>query len=250
MNPRNDSSGHTSDAPGPTGLLVIDKATGFTSMDVCAIVRGRLRRGGAPKRVKVGHGGTLDPLATGVLVVLIGKATRLCDTIMAGEKEYEATVDLSRTSNTDDAEGDVQTAAVTHVPGRADVERAAAGFVGRIMQRPPAFSALNIGGRRAYQIAREGGRVELDPRPVVVHRLTVIDYQWPLVKIVVVCGKGTYIRSLARDLGAAFGAGGMLTMLRRTRVGSFGIERAVKVDELPDVLVETDLIPVPTSAAG
>lgn len=228
-------------AGGPSGVLVIDKERGYTSMDVCAIVRGRLRRGGAPKRVKVGHGGTLDPAATGVLVVLVGSQTKRCDEVMAGEKEYEGVIDLSRVSTTDDLEGDVREAEGARDPGEERVRAILTRFVGRIDQRPPAFSALHVGGRRAYDIARAGGRVELAPRPVEVHALEVLSYAWPMLAVRVVCGKGTYIRSLARDVGAGLGVGGLLASLRRTRVGRFDLSMAHRLGELPEAMGQGDL---------
>jgi len=231
--------------PGPTGSLVIDKQPGFTSMDVCAIIRTRLRRAGAPKRIKVGHGGTLDPMATGVLVVLIGKATPLCNVIMAGEKEYAATIDLSKRSNTDDAEGAVEEVAIANVPTRTQLEQACVPFVGTIMQVPPAFSALSVGGRRAYEMARAGEHVELAARPVHIHSILLTAFEWPLVELHVVCGKGTYIRSLARDLGSNLGLGGMLTALRRTRVGRFDLSHAKRLDELANQLTQSDVDPIP-----
>lgn len=231
-------------APSPAGLLVIDKDVGPTSMRVCAAIRARLRRGGAPKRVKVGHAGTLDPLATGVLVILIGKATKLCDRFMAGEKEYQAVIDLAHRSTTDDAEGELTRVDVPAPPSLGQLEAAAARFVGRIDQVPPAYSALHVGGQRAYDLARRGKAVELKARPVDIHALSVDSYAWPMLHVTVRCGKGTYIRSLARDLGAAVGAGGMLASLRRTRVGEFRIERARRLSDLPDILVQSDLAPV------
>lgn len=236
-------------APTPAGLLVIDKQPGFTSMDVCAILRTRLRRGGAPKRIKVGHGGTLDPMATGVLVIMVGKATRLCDRIMGDEKEYHATIDLAHRSTTDDAEGEVTPVEVVRVPTLDELERVAATMVGTIQQRPPAFSALHVGGQRAYDLARKGATVELPARPVVVHEFSLRDYRFPLVDAVVRCGKGTYIRSLARDLGLALSVGGMLRSLRRTRVGTHAIEAARTLDSLPNVLAQTDLVPMPDANA-
>lgn len=232
-------------APGPTGVIVVDKSGGFTSMDVCAIVRGKLRRGGAPKGIKVGHGGTLDPMATGVLVVLVGKATPLCNVIMEGEKEYDGEIDLAHRSNTDDAEGVVEAVEVGKVPTLEELRAASTRFVGRVLQVPPAFSALNIGGRRAYQIAREGGSVELAAREVDIASVEIGGYEWPRVRVKVVSGKGVYIRSLARDLGAAVGCGGMLTALRRTRVGRFSISQAVRVQDLPDMLTQEHLMPIP-----
>jgi len=235
--------------PTPCGVLVIDKEVGFTSMDVCAIVRTRFRRGGAPKRLKVGHAGTLDPMATGVLVVLVGKATRACDRFMADRKTYETVIDFSRRSETDDAEGRTEVvdgAAAT----REDLERTLRGFVGTIQQRPPAYSAVHVGGKRAYELARAGKTVEIAPRPVVVHAIEVLDFAWPSATLRVECGKGTYIRSLARDLGAALGAGGMLTALRRTRSGEFGVECAKRLSDLPDVLTQAALMPLMQDGAA
>ena len=237
--------------PPLNGLLIIDKQPGFTSMDVCALLRTRLRRGGAPKRVKVGHAGTLDPMATGVLVVLIGRATRLCDTLMTHEKEYEATIDLAHRSDTDDAEGDITPAPMSEpLPTREAVLAALATFVGVIAQRPPAFSALKVGGKRAYALAREGAAPVLQPRPVTIHCLSLLEYAWPFARVHVRCGKGTYIRSLARDLGEALGAGGMLTALRRTRVGEFDLTRALTLNQVPDVLTQSDLLLPPPGAAA
>ncbi len=235
-------------APTPTGLLLIDKETGYTSMDVCAIVRTRLRRAGAPKRIKVGHGGTLDPLATGLLVILVGKATPLCNQIMAGEKEYLATVDLSRTSDTDDEEGPTHPAIVTAPPTRDQLLAALATLTGTIQQRPPAFSAIKSGGRRAYDIARGGGEVDLPARPVTVHAIDLVDYTFPICTLRIRCGKGTYIRSMARDLGPLLKTGGMLTSLRRTRIGQWSIDHARTLGDLPQQLTQTDLLTVPPDA--
>ncbi len=229
------------------GLLVIDKEPGFTSMDVCAIVRRKLRRGGAPKRVKVGHGGTLDPLATGVLVVLVGKATPLCNVIMVGRKEYVAKVDLARISTSDDLGGVVTDVAVRAPLTREVVEHALTAFVGKIQQRPPDFSAMHVGGVRAYQLARRGETPMLSDREVHVHEIETIAYEWPTLTIRVLSGKGVYIRSIARDLGRALGVGGLLSSLRRTRVGEFTIERALTLGALPDQLDQKDLILVPES---
>jgi tRNA pseudouridine55 synthase len=228
-------------SPPPMGILVIDKDLNYTSMDVCAIVRGRFRKGGAPKNLKVGHGGTLDPLATGVLVVLVGKATKLCDVIMAGEKEYEATIDLSKRSTTDDLEGEQTLVDVARVPTLDEIKAATVALTGTIQQRPPNFSAIKVGGKRAYAEARKGRDVVLASRPVDVNVFEILDYAWPTLRARVRCGKGTYIRSLARDLGTPLGAGGMLTQLRRTRVGSFDIGRAKKLSEIDRPLTAADL---------
>lgn len=232
-------------APSPTGMLVIDKPYGRTSTSVCTVVKARLRAGGAPKRVKVGHGGTLDPLASGVLVILVGRATKLCDEVMAGEKGYLADVDLGVTSATDDLESDpVPTPGAAPV-SRGDIEQALGSFIGRIEQRPPAHSAVKIGGKRAYHLARAGDGPEPEARPVEIHEIGVASYDWPRVTLDVRCGKGVYIRSLARDLGAALGVGGMLGGLRRTRVGRFRIEDSIAFNELPDPLGQGDLLVTP-----
>ena len=216
------------------GVLVIDKALGLTSMQVCAIVRGKLKAGGAPKRVKVGHGGTLDPLASGVLVVLIGKATKRCDQVMVGEKVYETTVDLSRLSSTDDLEGELTEVGIDQPPTLEAVQAACVKWTGDVMQTPPAYSAIKVNGQRAYKMARRGEEVKLEARPVRIEAIDVLEYHWPMLKLRVVCGKGTYIRSLGRDIGSEMGVGGVLTALRRTRVGRFSIERAVTLESLPD----------------
>lgn len=237
------------EAPSPCGILVIDKPVGPTSMQVCANLRWRLKRGGAPKRVKVGHAGTLDPLASGVLVVMVGRATRLCDRVMAGEKEYVASVDLSATSATDDAEGPVAAVEGFVAPTREAVKAALAGFVGEIKQAPPAFSAVHIQGQRAYDLARRGkldsSSELLGARSVRIDEIVLESYEAPVAVLKVRCGKGVYIRSLARDLGRALGVGGYLTALRRTRVGRFAIAEARRLSDLPDVLVAADLAPIP-----
>jgi len=227
--------------PTPSGILVIDKGLNFTSMDVCAIIRTRLRRGGAPKRIKVGHGGTLDPLATGVLVVLVGKCTRLCDAIMVGQKEYAAVVDLSAFTTTDDLEGPREEIAVTTPPMREQIQAVLPRFIGDIMQMPPAFSALKIGGRKAYDLAREGKAPPLQPRPVRIDAIRIDAYDWPRLSLHITSGKGVYIRSLARELGAALATGGHLAALRRTRVGVHSITDALTLDALPDVLTQSHL---------
>lgn len=227
----------------PTGLLVIDKPLRRTSMDVCRVVRARLRAGGAPKRVKVGHGGTLDPLATGVLVILVGKATKLCDRIMAGAKRYETVIDLSAVTPSDDAETERQEIHVLRPPSRAEVEAATREFIGDIQQIPPAHSAIMLEGRRAYSIARSGQTPQLAARPVRIDAIDITDYRFPMLTLDIRCGKGVYIRSLARDLGRRLGAGGMLAGLRRTAVGPWTIEQAVTLQALPDPLTGEDLLP-------
>lgn len=216
------------------GVLVIDKPVGMSSMQVCAKVRGKLRAGGAPKRVKVGHGGTLDPLASGVLVVLVGKATKRCDQVMAGIKRYETTIDLSRLSSTDDLEGEMTPVEIDREPTIDDVRRACRIWTGTVMQIPPKYSAVKVQGQRAYAMARRGETIELKPRPVRIDAIDIVSFDCPMLTLDITCGKGTYIRSLGRDIGNTLGAGGVLTALRRTRVGRFTIDEAVTLHELPD----------------
>ncbi len=207
------------------GLLVIDKPAGMTSRDAVNYVERTLPRG-----TKVGHTGTLDPLATGVLVVCVGQATRLADDVQAMGKGYAATVRLGATSSSDDADGDVTEVADAHAPTRAEVEAACARLVGVVEQLPPQVSALKIDGRRAHDLARKGVAVPVQPRTVHVKSIAVTDYDWPRVELAVECGKGTYVRSIARDLGASLGCGGYVTALRRTHVGPFAVGQGVGVD--------------------
>jgi len=212
------------------GILVISKDPGHTSHDVVALVR---RLTGTRR---VGHGGTLDPFAAGVLPVFVGMATRLVEYHMGDDKAYRATVCFGATSETDDRDGElVWTGAPA--PSRAAVEGALAEFRGRILQRPPAYSALKVGGRRAYQLARAGTPVELAPRSVAINRLDLVEWDdtdpsRPLAVLEVECGAGTYIRSLARDLGARLGCGAYLGALTRTASGPFGIAAAHSLDEV------------------
>ncbi len=229
--------------PGPTGVLVVDKPLRVTSAAMCAKVKARLREGEGV-RAKVGHAGTLDPLATGVLVVLVGRATKLSDVVMASGKEYLARVDLSARSPTDDLEAPTEVVPVDRPPTEGDVRAACHRFLGLILQTPPAHSAMKVGGKRAYELARAGADAGLKPRPIDIRGIELVSYDWPTAEIRVACGKGVYIRSLARDLGTALGVGGVLTALRRTRVGPFTDDASRTPDDLPDPLTERDLIPL------
>ncbi|HCT45836.1 MAG TPA: tRNA pseudouridine(55) synthase TruB, partial [Phycisphaerales bacterium] len=193
------------------GVIVVDKPLGMSSMQVCAKVRGKLKAGGAPKRVKVGHGGTLDPLASGVLVVLMGKATKRCDQVMVGVKQYETTIDLSRLSSTDDLEGEMTPVQVDREPTLDEIRGACDRWTGDVMQKPPPYSAIKVNGQRAYAMARRGETVELQARPIRIDAIEIVSYAWPMLTLDITCGKGTYIRSLGRDIGAEVGAGGVLT---------------------------------------
>ncbi len=227
------------------GLLVIDKPLGLSSARVCTILRHRAA--GA----KVGHAGALDPLATGVLILCFGRATRLAEPLLAGEKRYEARVDLSAFSTTDDLEGDEIPVAVAQPPVRAAIDAAVPRFVGDIMQAPPIHSAIHVNGERSYRLARAGkGADTLPERSVFIHSIDVLDYAWPFARLDVHCGKGVYIRSLARDLGRALGTGGRLAALRRTGVGPYTIGAARTLESLPPILSPDDLIPIPAHPDG
>ena len=205
-----------------------------------AVARVRHRAG----RVKTGHAGTLDPLATGVLVLGLGRATKHLQTAMATDKVYETVIDLAGTTTTLDAEVQPTPVEVASVPSRANVDAAVATFQGDIMQAPPAFSAMKVDGRRAYALARKGKAPDLPPRAVIVHAIEVLSYQWPRVTLRIHCGKGFYVRSLARDLGLALGTGGWCVSIRRTGVGPFSIDAAITLDEVPDVVQQSDLLSI------
>ena len=214
-------------APEP-GLVVIDKPGGLTSHGVVARVR---RLAGTRK---VGHAGTLDPMATGVLVVGVGRATRLLGHLMLTEKAYDATVRLGVSTTTDDAEGEVVASADTGHLDEATVREAFAAFTGEIEQVPSAVSAVKVDGKRAYARVREGEDVDLAARRVTVHELVVREVRGEEVDLSLRCSSGTYVRAIARDAGAALGVGGHLTALRRTAVGPFGLDRARTLEQLAD----------------
>ena len=218
--------------PAPSGLVVVDKPAGITSHGVVAQVR---RLAGTRK---VGHAGTLDPMATGVLVLGVERATRLLGHLMLTEKAYDATVRLGVSTTTDDAEGEVVAATAAASLQPAVVEAAFGRQVGEIMKVPAAVSAIKVDGKRAYQRVRDGEEVVLRSRPVTVHALDVTDQRvagdWLDVDISVRCSSGTYIRAIARDVGAALGVGGHLTALRRTAVGPFDLASARTVDQLAE----------------
>jgi tRNA pseudouridine55 synthase len=203
------------------GLLVIDKPKGITSRDVV----NRLQEA-FPPGTRLGHTGTLDPLATGVLVICVGAATRLGEYIQRMAKTYQARLRLGAQSDTDDMEGTVETSAVTQPPQKDIVIQAMRSFVGEIQQTPPAYSAAKVTGRRAYELARAGHDFSLIPRTIHVYGLDLLSYDYPWLDIEVRCGKGTYIRSLARDLGQHLGCGALVESLRRTRVGEFNLSQA------------------------
>ncbi|WP_435017755.1 tRNA pseudouridine(55) synthase TruB [Tundrisphaera sp. TA3] len=207
----------------PCGVLNLNKPSGMTSRDVVDLVSRPLKKA----KVKVGHAGTLDPLASGVLVLCLGAATRLIESVQAMPKTYRAEIRLGATSDSLDADGQITAVENPPIPDETAVRAALAAQVGTIDQVPPQVSALKVGGRRAYDLAREGKEVALAARPVQVYRIELLSYAWPRLEILVECGSGTYIRSIARDVGEALGCGGLIDVLVRTRIGSFLLEEAI-----------------------
>lgn len=224
--------------------ILVDKPYGWTSFDVVKRIRGVMLRRMSVKKMKVGHAGTLDPLATGVMIIVSGKSTKLIEQLQSGVKEYIATIALGATTPSYDLETEIDARYPTAHISRKLVVEVLAKFTGRIEQVPPAFSACKIDGKRAYKMARKGDAVELKPKILVIDEIELLEYSPESITIRVVCSKGTYIRALARDIGAALGSGGHLTALRRTRVGDVTIDRCLSLDDavsmLREVVIETD----------
>lgn len=214
-----------------SGFLNVDKPLHYTSHDVVALVRRRYRELTGAK--KVGHAGTLDPLASGVLILCLGKATRLSEYIMPGRKHYRARIMLGRTSSTYDDGGEIEGSPVeTSGVTVADIQDAITRFVGEILQVPPMYSAIKVKGRKLYELARQGQSIEREPRPVRVDGIKILGWDNPLLEIDVVCSAGTYIRSLAHDLGAALGVGGYLAGLQRRASGDFKLGDSVALERI------------------
>ena len=222
-------------------VLYIDKPLEWTSFDAVKRVRGALQRRMKVKKLKVGHAGTLDPLATGVMIICTGRATKRIDELQAGVKEYIATIQLGATTPSFDLETEIDATYPTEHITREAVEKALEGFHGEISQVPPAFSACKIDGHRAYTMARKGHDVELKPKTLVIDEIELLEYSPESITIRVVCSKGTYIRALARDIGLALNSGGHLTALRRTRVGNVRVEDCMTVDSAIDMLREVEI---------
>ena len=224
------------------GIVVVDKPAGWTSHDVVA----RVRRLAGTRRV--GHAGTLDPMATGVLVVGVGKATRLLGHLAAHDKDYDATIRLGVTTTSDDADGDVVASTDASGVGDAAIRVAMTALTGDIEQVPSAVSAIKVDGVRAYAKVRAGESVELEARPVHVARFELRERRGDDLDVGVTCSTGTYVRALARDLGSALGVGAHLTALRRTRVGGIGLDRARTLDQLSESLTVVPLAATVASA--
>lgn len=211
-------------------IILIDKPDGMTSFGVVARVRRVLSRQ-AGKKVKVGHTGTLDPFATGLMILVSGKMTKHAMEYTKLDKVYEATIRLGQTSTTGDPEGEI-TDASDRVPTREEIDAAIAKFTGEIQQRPPIFSAIKIDGQRAYKLARDGKEVEIPLRTVQIFSLELVDYTYPELKIRTHVSSGTYIRSLASDIGEALGTGAYCTQLRRTSIRDWRVEDAKTLEDM------------------
>jgi tRNA pseudouridine55 synthase len=221
-----------------SGILNINKPAGMTSRGVVDMVERLVWP------AKAGHAGTLDPLATGVLVVCVGSATRLIEYVQRMPKSYVGTFLLGRQSTTEDIEGEVVELADPPTPLLGDVQRATKKLEGNILQRPPAFSALKINGRRAYKMARKGEAVKLQARPISIHRIAVRSYEYPQLVLEVDCGSGTYIRSLGRDLAESLGTAAVMSGLVRTAIGKFGLDESLDPGELTKENICGRLLPM------
>ncbi len=222
-------------------ILYIDKPLGWTSFDAVKRLRGSLTRRLGLKKIKVGHAGTLDPLATGVMILCTGKATKRIDELQAGVKEYVATIALGATTPSFDLETEIDAYYPTSHITRESVEAVLKKFTGRIEQVPPAYSACKVDGKRAYDLARKGRDVQLKPKVLVIDEIELLEFSPESITIRVVCSKGTYIRALARDIGEALNSGGHLTALRRTRVGNVEINHCMTVQEAAEMIKNTEI---------
>lgn len=217
-------------------ILYVDKPYGWTSFDAVKRIRGALQRRLNEKRLKVGHAGTLDPLATGVMIVCTGRGTKRIEELQAGVKEYIAEIALGATTPSFDLETEIDaTYPVKHIT-KESISDVLLQFIGKIEQVPPAFSAIKVNGKRAYDSARKGKAVTLKPKTLIIDTIELLDYSDHVARIRVVCSKGTYIRALARDIGKALGSGGYLKSLRRTRVGNVRIEDCLTIEQMVECI--------------
>ncbi len=207
------------------GLLLVDKPSGWTSFDVVAKVRGVVKQQTGQKKPKVGHTGTLDPLATGLLVLTIGGYCKRAQEFSKLDKVYEVTMKLGQTSTTGDEEGEKSPGSL-YEPSTEEITDVLAAFTGEIMQTPPAFSAIKVDGKRAYELARAGKEVKLEPRRVHIYEISNVSYEYPEVKFTAKVSSGTYIRSLVQDIGTRLGTGAYMSALKRTEVGDFKLANA------------------------
>lgn len=222
-------------------ILYIDKPLRWTSFDAVKRLRSALTRRMGVKKLKVGHAGTLDPLATGVMIVCTGKATKRIDELQSGVKEYIATIALGATTPSFDLETEIDCTYPTAHITRPLVEDVLLRFAGRIEQVPPAFSACKIDGKRAYKMARQGKEPELKAKVLVINEIELLDFSQTEITVRVVCSKGTYIRALARDIGRELNSGAHLTALCRTRVGDIGLKHCMQIDQAVDFINNTEI---------
>ena len=226
------------------GLLLIDKPEGVSSFGVVAKVRGCIKAGLGIKKIKVGHTGTLDPAATGLLVLAIGSYTKRVPELIKQDKTYEVTMRLGQTSTTGDKEGEI-TSGTDVQPSKVEVEAVLAKFTGNLMQTPPQFSAIKVNGQRAYDLARKGKAVVIEPRAIKIYANTFVSYAYPEVKFISEVGSGTYIRSLVEDIGKELGTGAYMSDLRRTKIGDFDIANTIGIENLEFTSVTVNLITLP-----
>jgi len=223
-------------------IIYIDKPLHWTSFDAVKRIRGTLTRRLKVKKLKVGHAGTLDPLATGVMIICTGKATKQIDELQAGVKEYIATIALGATTPSFDLETEIDATYPTEHITQELVNETLKQFTGEIQQIPPAFSACKIDGKRAYKMARKGQEVELKAKLLVIDEIELLEYSPTSIVVRVVCSKGTYIRALARDIGQALNSGGHLTALRRTKVGNISVDQCMSVEQAIEMLQNTEVV--------
>lgn len=226
-------------------VLCIDKPLGWTSFDAVKRLRGALSRRLGLKKIKVGHAGTLDPLATGVMIICTGRATKRIDELQAGVKEYIATIALGATTPSFDLETEIDATYPTAHITEELVREVLGRFIGSIEQIPPAYSACKIDGHRAYDLARKGREVQLKAKTLVIDEIELLSFSPEEITIRTLCSKGTYIRALARDIGQALDSGAHLTALRRTRVGDITIDDCLSVDHAATLIREAEIVPAP-----
>ncbi len=222
------------------GFLLIDKPKNWTSFDVVAKIRGIAKAETGIKRFKVGHAGTLDPLATGLLIILLGKYTKRAAEFSKLDKTYEVTACLGKTSTTGDEEGQ-KTEGSDSQPALQDIQAVLDAFTGEQSQVPPQYSAVKVGGKKAYEIARKGSTVALEPRTITVHEISAVHYDYPLLSFRVSVSSGTYIRSLVEDIGTALHTGAYTTNLRRVSIGGYTVTKALSVEKIDTPILKQNL---------
>ena len=215
-------------------VLYVNKPLDWTSFNLVSKLRWKIQKTLKVKKLKVGHAGTLDPLATGVMIICTGKSTKLIESFQYQTKEYIATLELGATTPSFDCELPIDATFPTEHITRDLVDNVIPQFTGEIWQVPPAYSAVKVDGKRAYDYAREGQEIELKPKLLVIDEIEVLEFSSPILKVRVVCSKGTYIRALARDIGLALGSGGHLTALERTRIGDVTLDQCIDGAQIED----------------